>query len=112
MHWKSPQYLIIKAKYALRQRIHSFWGILRALLKTGIPERFWVGFFLIGFALGFGLKEMALTSFTIGYGDYRLPEKQQLFDLNASRDTALANGSELTEPKQKTEYPNCLLESE
>lgn len=112
MHWKSPLDLIIKAKNALRQHLIDSWGIITSLHKTGIPRRFWLGFFVIGFVLGFGIKEIAQGRFTIGYGDYRLPPKERRFDLNASRDTALANGSELTEPKQQTEYPHCLLESE
>lgn len=112
MDWKSPQDHILELKNALRQRFQIIRGGFIIPIKTGIPERFWLAFFLAGFALGLGIKELASTNFTIGYDDYRLPPKERLFDLNASREKALVNGSELTEPKQKTEYPHCLFESQ
>jgi len=85
-------------------------AVLLAVLKGGIPRRFWFFFFVIGLAIGVGAKTVAKENFVIGYGDYRLSKAEALYDLNAVERT-LIQADEFEEESETEEkmYPACTL---
>ncbi|MEP7162205.1 MAG: hypothetical protein ABI747_00360 [Candidatus Moraniibacteriota bacterium] len=94
----------------LKKRSETAWSVLRAIWKTGIPERFWLFFFVSGIVLGFGMKSLAQNTITVGHDDYQLRQADSLYDLNRTEDEALAEGANLTAPEEKKIYPSCSLD--
>lgn len=108
--WNTLHKLILGVKKTVGHGFITKRALITALLKSGIPERFWLSVLLLGVVIGFGIKWVAQDTFTLGFEDYRVKRTRIMLDLNASQKRALNAGANLTEPKQRDTYPNCSLE--
>ncbi len=102
LHMEMPQ-AIEKGKEKLRTQGEKLWQLGKAVLKGGIPTRFWILIFLVGVIAGAGLKTLAWNSITIGHDDYTLLPAARLYDLNQVERDALEKAS--VPPNQEDNTP-------
>ncbi len=79
------------------------------LRTRGVRQGYWPLVFMLGVALGFGIKEWADDRITIGYDDYKLQQSDTLYDLNALEAKFLAEQAN-PKPNGEKQYPADVIE--
>lgn len=82
------------------------WHHLRT---NGVKQVFWPFLFMFGLVIGFGVKSWAENHITIGYEDYKIQSRGELYDLNALKIKVQNEQANPTVSNKKV-YPACNIE--
>lgn len=98
----------------IRQDYPKMFTAARRSIQETWQTHAWVGWgalFALFVFVGYGMKTLAHTSFTIGHEDFRLLPAEQLYGLNTLRERALDAGARLTIDAAPV-YPACVAASD